>query len=234
VGIVDRGRTVSYLRGKNATVARGQIALIHPDEVHSCNPLRGSGWTYRLFYLDKKWLRELSRELSDDDGGYPDFEKAVVEDPSLFRDLSRLSVLVAEGAERMQKETSAIATFSRLLIRHGRIPERRVDDRAQRAVRLVQEYIDEHLAEHTSLKELSVIAGMSRYHLLRLFKQTAGLPPHAWRNQRRIHRARRLLSAGMPIADVALDSGFSDQSHFSRKFKPIVGTTPRRYRFHSS
>jgi AraC-like DNA-binding protein len=71
--------------------------------------------------------------------------------------------------------------------------------------------------------------GLSRYHLLRVFKQSTGLPPHAWRAQRRVHMARRLLSSGMSITDAALESGFADQSHLSHWFKRMVGTTPRQY-----
>jgi AraC-like DNA-binding protein len=57
-----------------------------------------------------------------------------------------------------------------------------------------------------------------------------GLAPHAYFEQVRVNRARRLLRAGASIADVAMDLGFSDQSHLNRHFKKLTGITPGTYR----
>ncbi|HEY1536352.1 MAG TPA: AraC family transcriptional regulator, partial [Polyangiaceae bacterium] len=79
------------------------------------------------------------------------------------------------------------------------------------------------------LDTLARRAGLSRFQALRSFKRRYGLPPHAYQLCLRVSRARRMLLAGAPPADVAAHCGFVDQSHFIRHFKRIVGVTPSRY-----
>src|SRR3954469_23813961 len=79
------------------------------------------------------------------------------------------------------------------------------------------------------LETLAQRAGLSRFHALRAFKRRYGLPPHAYQLCLRISRARCMLLAGAPAADVAVQCGFVDQSHFNRHFKRLVGMTPMQY-----
>ncbi|NUB21797.1 helix-turn-helix domain-containing protein, partial [Azospirillum formosense] len=73
-------------------------------------------------------------------------------------------------------------------------------------------------------------AGMSREGYTRRFRKTHGVPPHAFGLQERLNEARLLLRAGEPIAAVAADTGFTDQSHLGRCFRRAFGVTPGRYR----
>ena len=71
---------------------------------------------------------------------------------------------------------------------------------------------------------------MSRYHLLRAFRDRFGITPHAWQLDRRIQHARRLLDKETPLSEIALHLGFADQSHFQRAFKQRVAVNPGEYR----
>ncbi len=64
---------------------------------------------------------------------------------------------------------------------------------------------------------------------MRVFRQETGLPPHTYLIQLRINQAKAHLQAGETIAEVAAATGFSDQSHLTRRFKRIVGVTPGQY-----
>lgn len=99
----------------------------------------------------------------------------------------------------------------------------------QRAVAAVRSYLKEHFAEDIALAELSAIAGLSPFHLLRVFRKHTGLPPHEFQLQLRVAHARKLIRGGEAIAEAALRTGFCDQSHLSRSFKRIVGMTPGQY-----
>jgi AraC family transcriptional regulator len=101
-----------------------------------------------------------------------------------------------------------------------------------RALRRVCEYIEAHLQENISLQVLADIAGKSKHHFARAFKQSEGLPPHEYLVQHRVRRAQELLTGtNLPLAEIALASGFSDQSHCARRFRKHVGLTPSRYRW---
>jgi AraC family transcriptional regulator len=98
-------------------------------------------------------------------------------------------------------------------------------------LRRVTEYIEAHLAERISLVELAQLVGTSQSHFCHAFKATTGLPPHRWQLDARIQRAQALLSRRRSsIIDVALATGFADQSHFTRVFRRVVGETPGNWR----
>ncbi|MBV8826894.1 MAG: helix-turn-helix domain-containing protein [Bradyrhizobiaceae bacterium] len=99
------------------------------------------------------------------------------------------------------------------------------------ALRRVREYIDGRLTESISLDALAAVAELSRCHFARAFKQSVGTSPHAYVMQRRLDRAERLLAeTDLSLCQVALDSGFSDQSHFSSCFRKSFGESPRSFR----
>ena len=97
------------------------------------------------------------------------------------------------------------------------------------AVKHARDYIEEHFREPISLRRLADLTGASTFHLLRSFKQEVGLPPAAYQIHLKVAEAKRLLRSGAPIADAAAELGFVDQSHLTRHFCKIVGTTPGRY-----
>jgi AraC-like DNA-binding protein len=91
------------------------------------------------------------------------------------------------------------------------------------------DYMRAHLGEEISLNTLAEIAECTSYHIIRLFKETMGMPPHAYLIQLRLERARELIDEGKSIAGAALNAGFSDQSHLTRRFKKRFGITPGTY-----
>lgn len=99
------------------------------------------------------------------------------------------------------------------------------------ALRRVIEHIERHLATPLPLCELAKVAGLSGCHFARAFKQSTGDTPHRFVTVRRIERAKALLrNCDRTMADIALEVGFSDQSHFTRRFLAAVGNTPSAFR----
>jgi len=80
------------------------------------------------------------------------------------------------------------------------------------------------------LDELALLAGVSKYQLIRLMHSSTGFTPIAWRHNELVNRSRELLRAGTSIAQTAAELGFSDQSHFHRVFRSHVATAPGIYR----
>ena len=76
---------------------------------------------------------------------------------------------------------------------------------------------------------LAQLTQLNPLKLLLSFRQVTGLPPHAYLVQIRVQQAKQQLAAGRAIATVALETGFSDQSHLNRHFKRLVGVTPGQY-----
>lgn len=103
------------------------------------------------------------------------------------------------------------------------------DKRLQR----VLAYIDAHLAENIGLKDMATVAGLGQHHFSTLFGQSMGISPYRYVVNRRIDRAKsQLRRNNFAISDIALSCGFADQSHLTKHFRKIVGTTPRAFRQH--
>lgn len=96
----------------------------------------------------------------------------------------------------------------------------------------VTDYLMAHLADDVALAELATIAGLSPHHFCRAFKQSTGLPPHAWLTARRMERAQEMIVAhpAMGLSDIALCVGYQSQAAFGAAFKRVTGATPSQWR----
>jgi AraC family transcriptional regulator len=95
----------------------------------------------------------------------------------------------------------------------------------------IKDYIEEHLADELSIADLAALVPMSQFHFARAFKASIGEPPHRYILQRRLDRAKILLTATqLSIAEIAYQIGFSNQSHFIAQFRKAFGVTPKQFR----
>lgn len=95
----------------------------------------------------------------------------------------------------------------------------------------VKEYINENLAETIRFSELAALAGLSSSQFGRAFKASTGMAPHQWHLQARLDRAMELMAdRGRSLVEIALVTGFSEQSHFNRVFRAAMGATPGEWR----
>ena len=93
--------------------------------------------------------------------------------------------------------------------------------------RRAKELMSTHLGREISLAFVAGECKLSVSHFARSFKQCTGKPPHRWLLENRVEKAKELLiDAELPLAEIALECGFSDQSHFTRVFSRIAGTSP--------
>ena len=90
-------------------------------------------------------------------------------------------------------------------------------------------YVDDHLRIAPSLSDMATLAGVSQSHFARKFRRSAGLSLNRFVHRRRILRSLETLKTDVSVAGVALDLGFSSQSHFTRIFSDITGMTPAKY-----
>ena len=101
-------------------------------------------------------------------------------------------------------------------------------------LRRARDFADRHYAEPMSLGEIAGVAGLSKYHFLRLFRATYGITPMEYVSQRRIERAQDLLRAtNLTVTEVCFAVGFSSLGSFSSRFRQLVGESAsvfqRRY-----
>lgn len=103
----------------------------------------------------------------------------------------------------------------------------------ERKKKLLEEYIEENLSEALSVQDVAGLVGLSQSHFIRVFTSDYGCSPHHYVQARRLHRAKKMLSSSIdiPIKAIALECGFSDQSHMTRFFQSKLSLTPKQYRY---
>lgn len=229
VGVVLAGCDVYALRGTRRYAGAGTLTLIDPGEVHDGAPL-GAGYSYRMSYPSPALLAAVADELGMGRNA-ASFPEPVVDDPEAAVAFLAAHRALEEDGDPLAADEALHRAYALIVGRHavrGRLPERLVT--AGDAVSRVRACLDERYAENLELADLAAVAGLSRHHLLRLFKRETGLTPHAYLTDRRVRVARRLLVQGSGPAEVAAACGFCDQSHLNRAFKARAGSAPGAYR----
>ena len=230
IGFHDVGGEEFRCRGVSHVSLAGSVILINPGEAHAGHSADGGTWIYRGLYPSENLLRGLAGQLAGRGQNAPFFPATVVYDP-------RLAGSLLEAHRALETERCSLEGHTRLLLTLARLITRYADagytpkpaGRETRAVRAARDYIEAHYAENPSLGDLSSVTGLNPFYLVRVFRAEVGLPPHEYLTQVRVGRAMKLLSRGTPIADVALETGFVDQSHLTSRFRRIVGVTPKQF-----
>lgn len=145
------------------------------------------------------------------------------------RALQGLVLALAEGgddASSLYRDSVSTALALRLLSRPHDARVKPVA-LARGEIGPVIEYIEEHLGEHLTLELLAGVACVSRSSLHRSFKRLKGMGLHRYVMLRRVERARSLIARGVPHSEVAVLTGFSDQSHMARWVRRVHGIAPR-------
>ncbi|MGF1518532.1 MAG: helix-turn-helix domain-containing protein [Nodosilinea sp.] len=223
--------TYSY-RGAYHVIPVGSLSVIHSGEVHSPSDRTylPSPAQFEMMHISPTWLHTAAAEMAGKPASLPFFSTALLTDVELTRLFLALQAALARKHAKLEQDL-ALWNFIAHLIRHHAanspavLPTRL--DRA--AVRMARDYLNAHYADNIALESLAAIAGLSRFHFCRIFRQELGVSPSVYQTQLRIAQAKKLLIQGKSIAAIAAMTGFYDQSHFGWHFKRQVGVTPRRY-----
>ena len=231
IGVIERGAETFYYRGQIHIAPAGTVVVINPDEVHTGQAVDESGWTYRMLYPEISLVQQAAAQVPSLTEAIPNFPNPVIQDPYLADRIRNLHIVLETSESQLERESYFISTLAELIIRHADSGLRSASFKVvHNPVRQARDYMKAYYADRISLNRLAAVANLSPYHFIRIFQAAVGLPPHAYLNQIRIERAKELLSQGGSIAQIAAATGFSDQSHLSKRFKRIVGVTPGQYR----
>jgi AraC-like DNA-binding protein len=229
-GVTRRGVQRFWCRGATHDSVAGNVLVIPPGEVHDGESGAEGGYAYRMFYVPIGRVTALASEAFDKSASSLKLGRScLLQEPALARALNTAwKAMSAQPASLAADELFGEA-LSRLDIRHDVVTARKslLDDRALSRVR---DYLREHVGARVRLDELAAIASMSRFRLTRQFEKAYGLPLHGYHMHLRLLEAKKRLRTGTPIAAVAADLGFADQSHLNRRFKGVFGMTPGEWR----
>jgi AraC-like DNA-binding protein len=222
VVLIDDGASRFWYRGAEHIIGAGMVALLNPDEAHTGSPITPNGYSQRSLYLEPNHF------LSDDFLGPRFFRESLSRNQKLFASISAFHDAISRRDELELPTLLDSVTEHLLHLTDARAPHTAPVEVS--AVRQLRELIEDDPSANIRLKTLAASLGSNCAHLSRAFTRTHGLPPHAYRLQLRLEKAKPKLLAGDSAAQVALELGFNSQSHFITQFKRWTGVTPSHYR----
>ncbi|MFJ1753372.1 AraC family transcriptional regulator [Kitasatospora sp. NPDC088134] len=222
--IVDAGAVRYDLDRHRRGTPHDTVSLLPPHVPHNGSPATDGGFRKRVLYLEPDRIGE---ELIGAAVDGPDLA-----DPLLRHRVGQLHTALGTVGEELEAESRLALIGERLrgLLRpRTPAPTEPVEPAGPALAHRLRDLLDARLTERTTLDQAAVLLHAHPAHLVRAFSAAFGLPPHQYLTARRVDRARRLLLDGHPAATVATTLGFHDQSHLTRHFRRILGTTPGRY-----
>lgn len=235
IGAVDCGisRFSSYF-AQDQQIQAGSLVIIPAEIEHSCNPLENEVWSYQMMHLDAHWVVQLFSELVEDiEQLYPQhvpvLKPQIIDHSDAYQSFTQLNqVLFDSSSSILFKQQKLVEVLSEILLSHFELDLLKQSDYFQKYLSRMIALIER--SQHIlSLDELSQAVGISRYAIIRLFKNNFGLTPHAYQLNQKINTARHLLKSGQTIVQTAHALGFNDQSHFHHVFKSHTGITPKQF-----
>ncbi len=228
VAVTEHGGSVIKSRGQVEDAETSRLFIFNPAEPHAGWMGRSERWQYRSLYLTQLALGRLADCLDIEQVPY--FTNNAFEDADLVSGFLAMHRAIELGRDVFQERELLVGTFGLLFQRHGSGGSRIAPAPRDRTLlarttgRMRADY-----AQDLHLEELARDVGLSTFQLIGLFKRAVGLTPHAYLTQVRLSAACRHLRHAQPIAEVAADVGFYDQSALTKHFKRCYGITPLQF-----
>jgi AraC-like DNA-binding protein len=220
------GHFVHY--GIDQLATPGTLVFVAPGDVHARHDCAG-GRSFRSLHIAPSFVQQLNSALLQDEAPLSTLPSALLPKGIELPLFLRLHECLEKSQSALHCESRMLEFFAQLRRTFG--PRRRSLrlPRSNRfAIRRSLQFLHEYYDRCVSLTNLAALADMSPYHFHRVFSASVGMPPHAYQIQLRIMQAKRLIRK-FPLSMVAATTGFTDQSHFTRHFKRVLGVTPAQY-----
>ena len=226
LGVVEKGSCKTEINGKNYELNEKTILIIPPALAHKCHPKDYKQWKFRMLYINSEWFQTaFNQENFQIKFSY----KQVNEE--IFLGINTLFQSIENNAMNIENESKLLKCISMLVeVEDINYEEETLAALSLEKINAIKKYLDENYLNNIMLSDLAKVAGISKYYLIRQFEESQGLSPHKYITNLRINYAKKLLKHNKNFADIALESGFYDQSHFTKCFKEYTGVTPRKYK----
>lgn len=228
IGLMEGGARTLNCKGQTYALRAGSVLLLNPGDSHSCAQTDGGGMDYRALSIPPRVMLRLAEEIAHR-RELPALSPSVVEDQEIASALRALHERVMRGCDPLRREEALWLLATLLMRKCAQAPDANAPA-CREEIRRACAFMEARCDRSVSLDEICRAAGLSKSTLLRAFVKARGVTPYAYLENIRIDRARALLERGATPIDAALQTGFSDQIHFTNCFRRFIGLTPAAYR----
>lgn len=228
IGLIESGERRMTCRNRDYLLSKNCIVLFNPGDNHACVQCDGGTLDYRSFHISQAVMLDLCAEITGAQT-LPGFSQNVIYDDEAVCYLRQLHEMVLHGSGEFEKEELLLLLISLLLQKYGQ-PFEACAAACRDEVASACAFLERHYPERISLEQICRHTGLSKSTLLRAFTKEKGVTPYRYLEAIRINAAKALLEQGVPPLDAAMQTGFSDQSHFTNYFSRFIGVSPGTYR----
>ncbi len=227
IGFIESGKRRLSCLNKEYVIHPGDLMLFNPRDNHTCEQIDNSSLDYRCLNVTETVMQNTILEITGKKY-FPRFKEQVIAGAEQVQMLRELHEMIMQGSQEFQKEELYLFLMEQLIAIYAE--SSLAEEEYNSEIEKICKFMEESYAEAITLDELSKIVHMNKYVLLRTFTKEKGITPYQYLLTTRINRARILLEKGTEPVDAAMDTGFSDQSHFTNVFKKLIGVTPGQYK----
>lgn len=228
IDFVEDGIRRLSCRNTEYDIKHGDILLFNPNDNHSCTQSDVGTFDYRGINISTDIMLSLSKEITGE-GNLLGFSQNVITNDELRIYLKSLHQIIMSGGDKFEKEEIFLMFISMLIDRYGQPFEKCIPE-CQNEIELACQFMENNYDEHISLEQLCKCSNLSKSTLLRAFTKRKGITPYRYLQSIRVSKAKELLEKGISPIEAALQTGFSDQSHFTNFFHMYIGLSPATYR----
>lgn len=228
IGFIENGQRYLSCKNKEYTIAPGDLLLFNPRDNHTCEQIDGKTLDYRCINIQPEIMSKVVFEIMGRDYS-PYFTPQVVFHSELVSLLKELHLMIMQEEKDFRKEEIFFFLLDQLIEEYTEQDITSPKAEQSTEAKAVCEFLEQNYMKNITLDDLSNLTGLSKYYLLRSFTKQKGISPYSYLETIRIDKAKKLLEQGVLPIDVAFQTGFTDQSHFSNFFKKFIGLTPKQY-----
>lgn len=229
IGFIESGKRRLSCNGTEYVIETGDIIFFNPLQNHACEAIDNEKLDYRCLNIKPEVMRRVTKEITGQDY-LPSFVSPVSYRSEHSTLLHHLHQMIMSEISDLEKEETFYFLLQQLIEEYTMTEQDSQKRGTKQEIENVCNYLEVHFAEQIKLEDLATIANMNKYSLLRSFTRILGITPYRYLQTVRINEAKSRLEQGGKLLDVAIDTGFIDQSHFSNFFKDFIGLTPGQYR----
>lgn len=229
IGFIESGQRKLTCKNKNYVINSGDLIFFNPFDNHACEQVDHKSLDYRCLNIKPDIMRKVAKEITGKDD-LPYFNTPVAYHSEHAHLLHHLHQMVMDEITELEKEETFYFLMEQLIEEYCEVAKDIELGKIEQKVAKVCEYLEKNYTENISLEELVEICNMNKYTLLRSFARIRGITPYRYLQTVRINEAKKLLEQGIKPLEVAMQTGFVDQSHFSKFFMEFIGLTPGQYR----
>ena len=225
IGIIENGIEKISFDNKSIVAHANAVVIINPYEVHANSYYDTDSWKYRIIYLSTELMQHVQKKQSKFIGKNIFFPRQLIDDSYLYALIYRLHLNSIDNCSFDLQHILCylLNTYANTRSEQETMPRQNLLTDAANFIRL-------HCSDRVTVDQLSEKYGMDKFKFIRLFKKNTGLTPVSYLLLHRINKAKQLIMLDMPIVQVALETGFYDQSHFTHYFRKYIGIAPLVYK----